>query len=325
MTDIAACLQAVSQQEYKDWSVMIVDNGSLDGTVKWINENYPHIAILKNSRNLGFARANNQAILITGGEHVLLLNDDVIMDPQWLSRAIDWLDHHPEYGVIGGKINRYDYTTDELKEIVKSDIIDTTGLVIKRSRHSFDRGSGEKDRGQYDEPADMFGISGACVLYRRSALESVRYQDEYLDDDFVSYKEDVDLAWRLQRRGWKCRYDPRLLAYHHRSAKSINQQNNLMIARNHRQRNRRIAYLSYRNQWLLLFKNETGKTYWSDWWPIAWYEGKKFMYLLVSNPRALRGGMAAIKHWAQMRRKAGLIKKQAVVKAEAVRSVWMNA
>ncbi|MCX6744463.1 MAG: glycosyltransferase family 2 protein, partial [Candidatus Parcubacteria bacterium] len=82
-----------------------------------------------------------------------------------------------------------------------------------------DRGSGEQDKVQYENITEIFGVSATCPIYRRQALQDVRYEDEFFDIDFFSYKEDVDLAYRLAWRGWKCYFLPEVIAYHERTAK----------------------------------------------------------------------------------------------------------
>ena len=85
-------------------------------------------------------------------------------------------------------------------------MIDSTGIVMLPSIRHLDRGAGELDRGQYDRDEDVFGASGAAALYRRSMLDDVRVDGEWFDEDFFAYREDADLAWRAQWRGWRCRY-----------------------------------------------------------------------------------------------------------------------
>lgn len=310
MTHIAACLDAVSKQTYAPMTVMVVDNASLDGTVNWIQEHFPSIHLLRNTRNVGFSRGHNQAIRLSDAPYVLVLNPDVILDPEWVGRAVAFMEDHPDYGAFGGKTRRYSYSHDELKETRFSDIIDSTGLHVSRSRHIIDIGSGMVDGEGFDHAHDVFGLSGSCVFFRRQALESARFRDEFFDEDFFAYKEDADLAWRLQRLGWKSRYEPGALAYHHRHIKGIAATSDLLIAKNHRSRQRQIGFFSYRNHWLMLMKNETWSSRWRDLPWIAWYEIRKFGFLLFFSPTTLRGLTGAIRLWPAMRRKAALLQKQ---------------
>lgn len=310
-THIGACLESVVRQRWQPLNVMVVDNGSVDGTVQWMEEHYPHLHVLRNTRNLGFCRAHNQAIRLTTAEYILVLNPDVILEPDWIERGVRFLDQHRDYDSFGGKLRRFSYSPDELKEVVPSDTLDSTGLYVYRSRHTIDRGSGEKDQGQYDHAENVFGHTGACCLFRREALESVRWQDEYFDEDFFAYKDDLDLAWRLQRRGWRSWYDPTAIAYHHRHIKGQSAVSDILIARHHSTRDRFNSFYSYRNHWLTILKNEQWSTLWRDFPWIVWYEGKKFVYLLVTHPSSLRGATNAWRLWPAMRRKARVLKHRA--------------
>ncbi len=310
-THLPASLPALMAQHYRPMDVMIVDNGSVDGTVTWLEEHYPQLHVLRNTRNLGFCRAHNQALRLTDAPYVLLLNPDVVLEPDWLQRGINFLESHPTYGSFGGKLRRFNYSPDELKEVQTSDVIDSTGLQAHRSRHVVDRGSGESDRRQYDQAGDVFGHSGACGLFRRSALESIRFHDEYLDDDFFAYKDDIDLAWRLQRRGWLSWYDPLALGWHHRHIQGLSSTSDRLIARHHRTRDRFNSFYSYRNHWLCLIKNERWSSGWRDAPWIIVYEAKKIVYLLWQQPQALSGLAGAWRLHRRMKAKAKLIDRHA--------------
>lgn len=310
-THLPSCVPSLVGQTYHPTDIMVVDNGSIDGTVSWLEEHYPQLHVLRNTRNLGFCRAHNQALRLTDAPYVLVLNPDVVLEPDWIARGVAWLNQHPAHGSFGGKLRRYSYSPDELKEVRRSDIIDSAGLQVTRSRHCLDRASGQADSHEFSQDADIFGHSGACCLYRRTALESVRFHDEYFDDDFFAYKDDVDLAWRLQRLGWLSRYDAQALAFHHRHIQGQSSTSDRLIARHHRTRDRFNSYYSYRNHWLLLFKNERWSTLWRDGPWIGWYEAKKIIFLLVRQPRSLAGLTAASRLFGRMRQKARLIDRHA--------------
>lgn len=324
LTHLSGCLESVMNQSRPATSVMVVDNASVDGTVTWLEEHYPHVHLLRNTRNVGFCRAHNQALRLSHDEYVLILNPDVILDQQWLDRAIAFLVSHPAYGSFGGKTLRYSYSSDELKEVQYSGIIDSTGLRLLRSRHAIDRGSGEEDHGQYDHDGEVFGFSGACVLFRRAALEGIRWRDEYLDESIFAYKDDIDLAWRLQLCGWPGWYDHAALAYHHRHLRGVSAASDLLLAKNHRGRSAFLNFYSYRNQWLILLKHETWSTFWRDGLWITLYEFKKTMYYLVTQPSVVRGLFQALRLWPQMRQKGRLLRRQAARSPLAVRQWFVR-
>lgn len=321
---LPGCLTSVLHQTYQPVELLLVDNASADGTQPWLREHYPQIHFLRNTRNVGFARAHNQGLRITDASYVLMLNPDIILDPDWLSRGIKYLESHPETGSFGGKLRRFEYSPDELREVRFSDIIDSAGLQANRARHFTDRGSGAPDAGQYDHDQAVFGFSGACVLFRRTALESIRYQDEYIDDDFFAYKDDTDLAWRLQRLGWSAWYDHQALGWHHRTIQGQSAVTDRLIARNHRSRSALNSYYSYRNHWLMLIKNERPITLWRDGSWIGWYEFKKFIFLLARRPAALLAWRDISRLHRRMRKKAAWLDAHATRTVLEVRNWFFS-
>ncbi len=321
---LTSCLDSVVHQRYQPLELLLIDNASVDGTEAWLREHYPHIHLLRNTRNFGFARAHNQGLRITEATYVLMLNPDVILEADWLEYGVRYLEAHPEAGSFGGKLRRFEYSPDELREVQFSDIIDTAGLQGNRARHFIDRGSGAKDTGQFDQDQSVFGFSGACVLFRRSALESVRYHDEYIDDDFFAYKDDADLAWRLQRLGWVAWYDHRALAYHHRTIQGQSVVTDRLIARNHRSRSALNSYYSYRNHWLMLLKHERLATLWRDGLWIGWYELKKSIFLLARRPTTLRAWRDIWRLQRRMKKKAAVLDQQSKRTALDVRAWFVT-
>ncbi len=258
---IAECLDALAQQTFTDFSVMVIDNGSGDGTVKLVRSEYPTVAVLENFRNLGFSKANNQGIKLSKSEYVLVMNPDVVLEPDFLEQLVACADSHPEAASFGGKVLKLgtqaiDHDDESgLRESVKSEIIDTAGLVLYKSRRAMNRGENEKDQKQYDRAVEVFGISGACVLYRRTLLNEVVVKNEYFDEDFFAYKEDVDLAWRLQLYGFTAWYTPQAVCYHHRGY-GLTGSEPRQVARHRKAVSKLLRSLSFRNHHLTLIKND---------------------------------------------------------------------
>src|SRR3989338_6029367 len=148
-------------QTFRDFSVLVIDNGSDDGIEPWLQANYPTVTFIRNARNLGFAPAHNQGIRYAldhwKGEDlsqcfVLVTNPDIIFSPDYLERLMADAATHPEAASFGGKLLRAfgENLQDEvLQETVKSDVFDSTGLAASRARAFGDRGAGEGDKGQY--------------------------------------------------------------------------------------------------------------------------------------------------------------------------------
>ncbi|MFH1404941.1 MAG: glycosyltransferase family 2 protein [Patescibacteria group bacterium] len=260
-------LKSLENQTFVDFRVLVIDNGSDDGVCKYIQEEYPGITLIRNPRNIGFAPAHNQGIRYalerwgeqTNDKFVIATNPDLILDPEFLIKIIEETKKHPGVGSFGGKLLKaYQENTQDgpMREVIKSDVIDSTGLLVRKNRTFFDRGSGEKDEGQYDDEQEVFGNSGALVMYRAKALQDVRFKDEFFDHDFFAYKEDVDLAWRLQHAGWKAMFVPSAIAHHYRSMFGKEKMNIFEKIKNRLSKSRVRSFYSTRNHWSTLMKNE---------------------------------------------------------------------
>ena len=209
---LPTCIESLREQTEQNFEIIIVDNNSSDGSVAWLKENCPEIRLIENDGNTGFSFAHNQAIKDSRSEYVLVLNFDILLEPEFLARTIKAMDKRPDVGMVSGKLLK-------LINGEKTDTIDSTGIIMPRCMQAA-RGEMEKDKGQYDNPenCDIFGPCGAAPLYRRAMLEDIAYEGEYFDEDFVYYVEDVDLAWRGQLAGWKAIYESSAVGYHERGA-----------------------------------------------------------------------------------------------------------
>jgi GT2 family glycosyltransferase len=204
-TTLRACLASIQNQRYTHREIILVDNGSMDDTLSLPDPQT--VTLLTNPRNLGFAKANNQALEIAQGEFVLFLNSDAILEPDYLEILIPYFHKDSNLGAITGKLLR--------SPDLKARVIDSAGLRMEHWRLlPQDRGEGEVDRGQYDRQAGVFGASCACALYRRSTLDRAALGREVLDEDFFAYYEDVDLAWRIRQQKQTTLYVPEAVAFH---------------------------------------------------------------------------------------------------------------
>ena len=282
---------SLEEQTSKEWSVTVVDNASTDDTQNWIEQNAFGTAVLRNFKNQGFSRAHNQAIALSLSRWaeadlercaVLVCNPDIEFSANCLERLMAYMDAHPEASIAGPKLLRAFAKTEvdsDERQTERTDTIDSTGIVIFRSRRHADRGAGEKDLGQYDTATDVFGISGACLLIRASALSVLKQGDEWFDEDFFAYKEDVDLAWRAQRFGLHAAYVPEAIAWHHRRAASVPQGFLWIGAFLHRlKKPAHINQLSTRNQLWLIWKNDEWQNrIWHAPWILTYALGKGFV------------------------------------------------
>ena len=323
------CLNSILAQTFKDYLLLIIDNGSVDQTVRIIEEQFlpafgERLRFVKNKENLGFARAHNQAFLWTDSEYVLTLNQDVILEPEFIAQAVEFLDKQAQTGSATGKILRWQFENDgTLKKSEKSDIIDTLGLKIFKSQRVVDLGAGEKDHGQFEEIKEIFGVSAPCAIYRRKALDDVRYKDEFFDNDFFSYKEDVDLAYRLRWRGWTSFYVPQAKAYHKRSARSQTKEKFLHKVNLRKNKTQFINYHSYKNHLFVLVKNLSLRIYGRYLLSIKFYEFKKFIYILFFEWPTFIGLKEFFAKLKNIRAKRKFIMANRLIKDEEMRKWYL--
>jgi len=187
--DIAACLESLKSQTFRDFRIHVLDNASRDSTLEKLAG--VDLDIVRSPVNTGFAKAHNDLIRAYPAEYVLILNPDAILKPEFLERLVAALELRPDAASATGKLLRFDGKT-----------LDSTGIIMLRSQRHLDRGADQPDRGEFDKPEDVFGPSGAAALYRLKALEDVAIGGQYFDEDFFAYREDADLAWRCRLMGW---------------------------------------------------------------------------------------------------------------------------
>lgn len=316
-------LESLKEQTFTDFSVLIIDNASTDGTIKWLEENYPHLQLVKNNKNKGFAGGHNQAIHFTNSQYVLLVNHDMILTKRYIERAVAFMDQYEQVAAVEGKVYKLIGEHNNLTEHSFTQTIDTTGVIAKKPRRFQDRGEGEVDTGQYNETEEVFGVSGALAMYRRSALEDVRIDNDYFDSDFLSYKEDVDIAWRLRLRGWQAFYVPDAVAYHYRSAAGSSDKTHVGMVKNRMKKSKWVNYLSNRNHLFTLIKNEQLSNFWLHFPWIFWYEIRKWGYVLFFEPKTLKGLWEFFKYLPAMRKKRAIIKERTAVDARDIR-IWFK-
>jgi GT2 family glycosyltransferase len=211
---IERCLAALHAQTYENFEIILVDNNSRDGSPESVAERFPQIHLIRNKANVGFCRATNQGIRASQGEFILVLNPDVFPEPTFLEELLSYLSQNIRHGSVGGKlllINRGK----------RPHLIDSAGLMLGRCFRARDRGNLEEDRGQYEREESVFALCGAAVMFRKEALERIKVADEYFDEDFFAYYDDLDVGWRIQLSGYESGYAPRAVAYHQRGGSGM--------------------------------------------------------------------------------------------------------
>lgn len=204
LKETASALQSFPQDEV---IIRYIDNGSEDASLEIVQDLLPHADILRFETNTGFTPAHNAGFATCTTPFVLTLDPDITLLWEGVQRLIEELTNNPKLGAVQGKLYR--------KEGTK--IIDSAGIVQTLALNGRERGSNEKDMGQYETVASLLAVTGGCGLYRMEALTSVAYGKEIFDEDFFAYKDDVDLGWRLNKKGWSIQYIPVLVGYHART------------------------------------------------------------------------------------------------------------
>jgi len=206
MSHLPTCLASLSQQSAQPDEVIVVDNGSRDGSVDFIRKNYPKLQIIEFPENRGFAAAVNAGIHASSADFLALLNNDTELDPHWIEELVRALRGYPAAGSVTGKM--LDFT--------RRNIIDGVGDVLSRGFAPVTRGAGEADDGRYGREEEVFAACAGAAIYRRTLFDTVGLFDE----EFISYYEDEDLAFRAQLAGFTCLYVPSAICYHKRGASS---------------------------------------------------------------------------------------------------------
>ncbi|MEM8860222.1 MAG: glycosyltransferase family 2 protein [Chloroflexota bacterium] len=219
------CLNSLRQQTVQDFEVIVVDNGSEDGSQAYIKAKFPEVKLIENGENLGFTGACIKGYEAAVGDFIILLNNDTEATPNWLEKLLAGFENQPEIGSVIGKILLFD----------ARDTFHTAGDIVRIDGSPGNRGVWQTDEGQYDEPEFIMSGCGAAVAYRKEALQDAGF----LDNSFYFSCEDVDLGWRLNLAGWRVLYQPDAVLYHKLKASSSSL----------------ASYYDKRNQLYLIWKN----------------------------------------------------------------------
>ncbi len=283
---IKKCLNSALRQSYDNIEINILDNGSKDKTIaitkKIKKQTNKKISIWQNEKNMGFASGHNALIDKSKGDFVLMLNQDAILDNDFVKKAVEEMEKDEKIAAIQSKLIKYDYKKDKA-----TNKFDSAGLLIYRNRRIVNRGQGIEDKGQYEKKEEIFGADGAAPFYRRKALEDVKIGSEYFDENFFTYKEDIDLSWRLRLYGWKIVYIPSILAYHGRGAGESESMKYLDILKQRRRVSFFAKKLSFKNQRLMQIKNEFFSDILKDFFPIFKKGILAWGYTILLEPRVL--------------------------------------
>lgn len=227
-------LPSVLASSYTNKKVIVADNASADGSIQWLQENYPQVEVIALDDNHGYAKGYNLALKQVNADYYVLLNSDVEVSPTWIEPVIDLMNKNEMISACQPKI--LSYANKEFFEYAGAcgGWIDALGYPFCRGR-VFD--VCEKDEGQYDEVTNIFWASGAALFVRASAFRKVLGLDEF----FFAHQEEIDLCWRMQNAGYCVMVCPSSVVYH--------------VGAGTLQKGERKVYLNFRNNLIMLYKN----------------------------------------------------------------------
>jgi len=202
------CLESVYQTIKRvEMEVFVVDNGSMDGSIAAAKGRFPEVKFIQNEINLGFARANNQALSLAKGRYLLLLNPDTQVKKGAIERLISFMDAHPEAGGAGAQLLNSDGSRQN--SIANFPSLATELLNKSLLRWFFPSVFPGKER-NYPEPIEVDSVIGACMVVKRDAIEPVGL----LDEGYFLFLEETDWCYRMRRTGWKIYHVPQAEIYH---------------------------------------------------------------------------------------------------------------
>lgn len=273
---LPGCLDGLREQRYRDFQIILVDNGSTDGSVAFVRQHYPQVQILTFAKNRGFAPAVNAGIQQSRSRYVALLNTDTIPRPNWLLRLVETIESSPpDVGCLASK----------MLKLGNPNVIDDAGDTLSWYGSARKRGMGEP-ADVYNEIEQVFSACAGAALYRRAFLEDVGGFDE----SFISYLEDIDVGLRGRLLGYRCLYVP--------GAEVLHQSHGSGIARS------RYVYLMTRNRLRLLTKNIPLPLLLKHGWTLMY--GQLYFFLVYKKPvHSMAGTLAwliALPHILHQRR-----------------------
>ena len=233
---LETCLSSLLRQTYPNYEIWLVDNGSEDGSVEYVQTHFPTVQVLALGHNTGFSAGNNAGMRAARGEYIALLNNDTEVDPRWIEAQVSALEDNRRAGSVASKLVFFDDRR----------VLDTAGNFFSIVGKGEKIGHGEIADERFGQRREVFAFcAGACLL-RRSMLDEIGLFDE--DFSPANY-EDIDLAFRAQLYGYRCVYEPEAVVYHRVSA--------TLGARNEK-----MYYLGNRNLEYVYFKNMPAPLLW---------------------------------------------------------------
>ena len=290
------CLDSLTTQTYPEMEIIVIDN-SLDVSLsRDINMDYPFVKLYFSKDRLSYCKSLNKGISLSSGNFILCLNDDSALDRSFIAEALRGFLLDSKVGIVSGKILRSDGKT-----------IDSTGLFLSFFRTAKERGYGIQDKGQFDKAGFIFGVNGAVAFYRKELLEDIKQGEDYFDSDFHFFYEDLDIAWRAKRAGWKAYYIPPAIAYHVRGATlRLSCGINKPFARRFLSDELHLDLI--KNRYLSIIKNESCLNFLLHLPGILLYDLGMWIYLLCFKAKLIKMFISSTEYLNSALKKRGIAK-----------------
>ena len=278
--------------------VYVVDNASTDGTYEFVQETFPEVHLIRIEVNKGFTNGYAESLPLIDAEYYVLISSDVEVAPGWIEPVINLMDSDPAIGACQPKIKSFHNKTQYEYSGAAGAYIDKYGYPFCRGRIFF---TIEEDNGQYDDIAEVFWCSGACMFIRASLYHSLGG----FDNDYYAHMEDIDLSWRIKNSGYKVMVCPQAVVYHV-GGHIISYGSPPKIFRN------------YKNGLIMMVKNmQPGEVWWKIPFRILMDMAAAFRALLIGNTgefkaifRAHMHFFAGLGQWIRKRKQARIIVKE---------------
>lgn len=201
---LAACLSALEKQTHRELQIIVVDNGSVDGSPELVAKRFPEVTLIATGENLGFAEGCNRGLAVAQGPWVAMLNNDAFAEPEWAAALVRAAES------AGSSVG----TLQSLMLFEgRPGIVNSTGVELLWNGTGCDRCEG-KTRSECATPVEIFCATAGAAAYRRSMLEQIKLKNGYFDRTHFMYLEDLDLGWRAQLAGWSAQYVPDSVVHH---------------------------------------------------------------------------------------------------------------
>jgi len=286
---LEVCLPSLVIQTFKNFEVIVIDNGSNDGSLEYILNNFPEFKIIALPENIGFSPAVNLGIKDSQGTYIFMLNNDTKVDKKCIEELVTVLEKKKDVGMVAAKMLNF----------YNPKLIDSAGDYIDVVGHANNIGIGEKDSAEYNKEDYVFLVTGGGSLIRKELFDRVGL----FDDDYFAYFEDVDLGLRAQMQGYKGYYQPKAVIHHIHMATS--------------KRNPEFKeYLQYRNMTQTIIKDFPASLLKKDW---NWLRAILVNLNTIRYLFSIGYGIAALKaEWYVLTHISALLKKRKDVQSRMV-------